>query len=77
MRRAPIDLRQMEQRWASEGLRQGEKGSRMSILRSFVGSDIWGQTRMPGHMEEVVQGGEVGQAMERRHSRIFRIVVRG
>ena len=75
MRRAPIDLRQMEQRWASEGLRRRRKGSGMSILRNFVGSDIRGQTRIPRHMEEVVRGGEKGRGMEGRYGGIFGVVV--
>ena len=77
MRRAPIDLRQMEQRRASEGLRRGGKGGGMSILRSVVGSDIRGQARIPGDMEEVVREGEEGRAMERKHGGIFGIVVGG
>lgn len=77
MRHAAIDMRQMEQRRASESLRRGEEGGRMSILRSFVGSDIWGQARIPGDMEEMVRGGEERRAVERKHDRIFGIVVGG
>lgn len=77
MRRAQIDLRQMEQRWASAGLRRGEKGGGMSILRSFVGSDIRGEARIPGDMEEVVRDGKEGRAVEGKHGRIFGIVVGG
>lgn len=76
MQRALIDLRQMEQQQASEGLRQREKGGGMSVLQSFVRSDMRGQTRIPGDMEEVVRDSEEGQAIERQHSGIFGIVVR-
>lgn len=77
MRRAPVDMRQMEQRRASEGLRRGGKGGGLSILRSFVGSDIRGQARIPGHMEAVVRDGKEGRTMEGEHGRIFGIVIRG
>lgn len=49
----------------------------MSILRSFVGSDIRDQARIPGDMEEVVRDGKEGRAVERKHGRIFGIVVGG
>ena len=49
----------------------------MSVLRNFVGSDMRGQTRIPGDMEEVVRDGKEGRAMEGQHGGIFGIVVRG
>ena len=49
----------------------------MSILRGFVGSDIRGQTRIPGDIEEVVRDSEEGRAMEGQHGGIFGIVVGG
>ena len=67
----------MEQRRASESFRRGEEGGGLSILRSVVGSDIRGQARIPGHMEEVVRDGKEGRAMEGEHGGIFGIVVGG